>query len=271
MTDPSLRAREISVDRVKIFKSSMKPIRLTFINNDTTAAEKVFSLMYKEGDDLRKDQLISQFIIRINNIWLSEGTDLRITHYNIVCTGSKYGGAVGEIIQLLLELATIDKIKFPGLRLNYVRTMSGRNLKMSFQTYYRRNFLNYSDPDLVTSLGERVLVTKSGWPLNRGQILLVSYIGGNYPVNKSRLVCWKWFPNATNLSNIIRDYNYDFETWLREMNPNSIDFDEARDNFIYSLCGYSIIQYVLGIADRHPSNIMLQENGRLVHLIRKSC
>eukprot|EP00116_Pleurobrachia_bachei_P016880 sb/3477142/ len=36
-----------------------------------------------------------------------------------------------------------------------------------------------SDPDLVTSSGERVLVTKSGWPLNRGQIPLISYIGGN--------------------------------------------------------------------------------------------
>eukprot|EP00116_Pleurobrachia_bachei_P012738 sb/3473000/ len=36
-----------------------------------------------------------------------------------------------------------------------------------------------SDPDLVTPSGERVLVTKSGWPLNRGQIPLISYIGGN--------------------------------------------------------------------------------------------
>eukprot|EP00116_Pleurobrachia_bachei_P012721 sb/3472983/ len=36
-----------------------------------------------------------------------------------------------------------------------------------------------SDPDLVTSSGERVLGTKSGWPLNRGQIPLISYIGGN--------------------------------------------------------------------------------------------
>eukprot|EP00116_Pleurobrachia_bachei_P001072 sb/3461334/ len=36
-----------------------------------------------------------------------------------------------------------------------------------------------SDPDLVTSSGERVLGTKSGWPLNRGQIPLISHIGRN--------------------------------------------------------------------------------------------
>eukprot|EP00116_Pleurobrachia_bachei_P009132 sb/3469394/ len=34
----------------------------------------------------------------------------------------------------------LDVIKFPGLRLNYVRTMSERNLKISFQTYYRLRF-----------------------------------------------------------------------------------------------------------------------------------
>eukprot|EP00116_Pleurobrachia_bachei_P002913 sb/3463175/ len=38
-----------------------------------------------------------------------------------------------------------------------------------------------SDPDLATSSGERVSVTKSGWPLNRGQIPLISF----YPVTKS--------------------------------------------------------------------------------------
>eukprot|EP00116_Pleurobrachia_bachei_P014259 sb/3474521/ len=36
-----------------------------------------------------------------------------------------------------------------------------------------------TDPDLVTSSGERILVTKSGWALNRGQITLISHIGGN--------------------------------------------------------------------------------------------
>eukprot|EP00116_Pleurobrachia_bachei_P018225 sb/3478487/ len=44
-----------------------------------------------------------------------------------------------------------------------------------------------SDPDLVTSSGERVLVTKSGWPLNRGQIPLISYIGGKSIMSLNRV------------------------------------------------------------------------------------
>eukprot|EP00116_Pleurobrachia_bachei_P017661 sb/3477923/ len=35
-----------------------------------------------------------------------------------------------------------------------------------------------SDSDLGTPSGERLLSTKSGCPLNRGQIRLISYIGG---------------------------------------------------------------------------------------------
>eukprot|EP00116_Pleurobrachia_bachei_P017288 sb/3477550/ len=46
---------------------------------------------------------------------------------------------------------------------------------------YQQNKLIQSDPHLVTSSGERVLVTKSGWALNRGQIPLISF----YPVTKS--------------------------------------------------------------------------------------
>eukprot|EP00116_Pleurobrachia_bachei_P013281 sb/3473543/ len=50
-----------------------------------------------------------------------------------------------------------------------------------FQAAIACSIIVQSDPDLVTSSGERVLVTKSGWPLNRGQIPLISYIGGNIP------------------------------------------------------------------------------------------
>eukprot|EP00116_Pleurobrachia_bachei_P002679 sb/3462941/ len=37
-----------------------------------------------------------------------------------------------------------------------------------FPPQHQTTIGQYSDPDLVTSSGERVLVTKSGWPLNRG-------------------------------------------------------------------------------------------------------
>eukprot|EP00116_Pleurobrachia_bachei_P002149 sb/3462411/ len=58
--------------------------------------------------------------------------------------------------------------------------IAGRDLKKA-ETAAKELNEKYQDPHLVTSSGERVLVTKSGWALNRGQIPLISF----YPVTKS--------------------------------------------------------------------------------------
>ena len=51
-----------------------------------------------------------------------------------------------------------------------------------------------SDPDLPGCSGERVLPDKSGCPVYRGQIPLISYIGGKFilPVNRGPTVQGKY-------------------------------------------------------------------------------
>ena len=39
--------------------------------------------------------------------------------------------------------------------------------------------------------------------------------------------------------------------------------DKAMDEFMYSCAGYSVATYVLGVADRHPDNIMLKPYGQV--------
>ena len=46
----------------------------------------------------------------------------------------------------------------------------------------------------------------------------------------------------------------------------SISFDQAQDNFLRSLVGYSLVCYVLQIKDRHNANILMSRDGHLMHI-----
>ena len=46
----------------------------------------------------------------------------------------------------------------------------------------------------------------------------------------------------------------------------SLTFTTARDRFISSLAGYSIICYILNLKDRHNGNILLDIEGHIIHI-----
>mmetsp|Transcript_14579 Transcript_14579/g.59196 ORF Transcript_14579/g.59196 Transcript_14579/m.59196 type:complete len:596 (-) Transcript_14579:2811-4598(-) len=48
--------------------------------------------------------------------------------------------------------------------------------------------------------------------------------------------------------------------------PSSASYKKAMNNFIESMAGYAVVSYILQIKDRHNGNIMLDANGRLVHI-----
>ncbi|KAG7306900.1 hypothetical protein JYU34_007008 [Plutella xylostella] len=54
--------------------------------------------------------------------------------------------------------------------------------------------------------------------------------------------------------------------WLREHNNTEASLNKAIEEFTMSCAGYCVATYVLGIADRHPDNIMLNKNGQLFHI-----
>lgn len=43
-------------------------------------------------------------------------------------------------------------------------------------------------------------------------------------------------------------------------------FPQVRRNFLRSLAAYSVVSYILNIKDRHNGNILIHEDGFLIHI-----
>ena len=58
--------------------------------------------------------------------------------------------------------------------------------------------------------------------------------------------------------------------WLKS--PNSEVWLERRTNYTRSLAVMSMVGYILGLGDRHPSNLMLdQHTGKIAHIDFGDC
>ena len=54
--------------------------------------------------------------------------------------------------------------------------------------------------------------------------------------------------------------------YLKEHNKPLNEFKKAQENYKRSCAGYCIASYVMGLGDRHPSNIMVRKQGEIFHI-----
>ena len=57
--------------------------------------------------------------------------------------------------------------------------------------------------------------------------------------------------------------DYAEESTLTRDNP---EFKNRQKNFVHSLAAYSIVSYLYQIKDRHNGNLLISENGHIIHI-----
>eukprot|EP00403_Amphidinium_massartii_P007461 CAMPEP_0178372402 /NCGR_PEP_ID=MMETSP0689_2-20121128/1332_1 /TAXON_ID=160604 /ORGANISM="Amphidinium massartii, Strain CS-259" /LENGTH=714 /DNA_ID=CAMNT_0019992319 /DNA_START=433 /DNA_END=2577 /DNA_ORIENTATION=- len=91
--------------------------------------------------------------------------------------------------------------------------------------------------------------------------------------------CLETLPNAISIDALKKSYGEHWRSlraYFEEVFPErprgqnghggGVPFSEACSNFVYSMAGYSVISYVLAIRDRHNGNILLDDEGHVIHV-----
>ncbi|CAF4555725.1 unnamed protein product [Rotaria sp. Silwood1] len=95
--------------------------------------------------------------------------------------------------------------------------------------------------------------------------LATDYCSGLIEVVKNA----KTIMNIQKLGGLKGQFQFDASAlyrWIAKNNPGADKLKSAIDLFTRSCAGYCVITYVLGVADRHPDNIMVNERGQLFHI-----
>lgn len=103
----------IEAETSSVFKSNLFPLKL-----DLTCADgSLYPVIFKNGDDLRQDQLVIQLFTLMDRLLRKENLDLKMTPYKVLATG-----ALDGMVQFVPSktLGAISS-EYQGSLLNYLR------------------------------------------------------------------------------------------------------------------------------------------------------
>lgn len=109
--DPRVEITNIAADRSTVFKSNLFPMLLWL---ETEEGE--FPIMFKNGDDLRQDQLVIQLFTLMDRLLRKENLDLKLSPYSVLATGSTEG-----MIQFVRSKSLAGIVGEYGTLLNYLK------------------------------------------------------------------------------------------------------------------------------------------------------
>ncbi|THH27396.1 hypothetical protein EUX98_g6791 [Antrodiella citrinella] len=102
----------IIAEKSGVFKSNMFPMLLYFQGADGSE----YPLIFKDGDDMRQDQLVIQLFTLMDRLLRKENLDLKLTPYDVLATGPLQGMA-----QFIPSKSIAAIVSENGTLLNYLR------------------------------------------------------------------------------------------------------------------------------------------------------
>jgi len=103
-TDSDCQLASVFTENCKVMVSAAAPLWLVFNSEEVDAYPSL--VIFKRGDDLRKDILSLQMFRLFDHIWKQDGLDLRVTAYQVVMTGRDTG-----LVQVVTNSRTVADIQ----------------------------------------------------------------------------------------------------------------------------------------------------------------
>jgi phosphatidylinositol kinase/protein kinase (PI-3 family) len=226
------------------------------MNNPSPPPFLLFSsrlFIFLQGDDLRQDQLVLQSLSLFDRIWKQSNINLNMMPYGCIATGLEIG--LIEVVSNATTIASILSEAHGDTKLTVIDAIASSFGQSIETTFSIRKWLSEQEQKLFENKN-----SSESYDLNRKQSMADTIIEKERIAENERLAIEAEI--LAGQAHSLQSTRAHEEAYLDKY-PISY---EMETRFIQSCAGYCVATYVLGIGDRHPSNIMLKEDGRLFHI-----
>lgn len=296
---PKVVLRGIRAEKCKIMESKKLPMWLVFLNVDEQYED--YNTIFKEGDDLRQDQLTLQLLRMMDAIWREESGESGLPHpvndsfdalhrhllhvdEQIGDRNDDDGDGDGEEQQLGVgsggvagEGSAVGQLGRNRRRLS--------DLFVGRQSVFQRVTRPQANKKIAAPVAEGAAALYRSFTriFSSGQQPAYFHAGGVLDLKMKAYGCVSTgyqsgmieaVMHSATLAKIQTDYGgttagaFSKTTvveYLMEHNQRA-SYQDAADRFIQTCAGYCVATYLLGIGDRHADNIMVHKNGYMFHI-----